>query len=73
MELLPKYSKLKCWDFPGGPMVKPSLSIARGEDSVPGWAAKIPHALWPKNTRTWTIGASIITNSIKTLKKKAKY
>ena len=36
-------------DFPGGPMVKMSPSNAGGVDSIPGRAAKIPHASQPKN------------------------
>ena len=35
--------------LPGGPVVKTSPSSAGGEGSIPGWGAKIPHALWPKN------------------------
>ena len=31
-------------DFPGGPMVKTSLSKAEGVGSIPGKWAKIPHA-----------------------------
>ena len=36
-------------DFPGGPVVKTSSSNARGEGSIPGWGARIPHASRPKN------------------------
>ena len=36
-------------DFPGGPVVKTSPSNAGGVGSIPGWGAKIPHALGPKN------------------------
>ena len=36
-------------DFPGSPVVKTSPSNAGGEGSIPGWGAKIPHALGPKN------------------------
>ena len=32
--------------FPGGPVVKTLLFNAGGMGSVPGWGAKIPHALW---------------------------
>ena len=32
--------------FPGGPVVKMLPSNAWGMGSVPGWGAKIPHALW---------------------------
>ena len=41
--------KKNCRDFPGHPVVKTSPSNAGGEGSIPGWVAKIPHALWPKN------------------------
>ena len=30
-------------DFPGGPVVKTSLSSVVGAGSVPGWEAEIPH------------------------------
>ena len=59
----------KIWeegDFPGGPVVKTSLSSARGTDSISGQGAKIPHALGPKKTKNKT--SNIVTNSIKTLK-----
>ena len=36
-------------DFPGGPVIKTSPSIAGGVGSIPGRGAKIPHASWPKN------------------------
>ena len=36
-------------NFPGGSVVKTPASNARGAGSIPGWAAKIPHALGPKN------------------------
>ena len=36
-------------DFPGGPVVKTSSSNVGGVGSIPGWGAKIPHALQPKN------------------------
>ena len=39
----------KSRDFTGGPVVKTSPSNARGVGLVPGWGAKIPHALQPKN------------------------
>ena len=38
-------------DFPGGPVVKTSPSNAGGAGSIPGWGAKIPHALRPKNQK----------------------
>ena len=37
------------WDFPGGPVVKTSPSNAGDVGSIPGRAAKIPHALQPKH------------------------
>ena len=54
-------------DFPGGPVVKTSPSNAGSAGSIPGWGAKIPHALQPKNQKTEN-RSSIVTNSIKTLK-----
>ena len=39
-------------DFPGGPVVKTSLSNAAGASSVPGQEAKILHASWPKTKPT---------------------
>ena len=40
-------------DLPGSPVVKISLSNnAGGASSIPGWGAKIPYALWPKNQNT---------------------
>ena len=36
-------------DFPGGPVVETLPSHVGGVGSIPGWGAKIPHALWPKN------------------------
>ena len=33
-------------------MVKTSLSSAGVAGSIPGWGAKIPHALWSKNQNT---------------------
>ena len=45
-----KKKKNQGWgDFPGGPVIKTSPSNAEGEGLIPGWAAKIPHALRPKN------------------------
>ena len=32
-------------------MIRTLSSRARDEGSVPGWAVKIPHALWPKNIK----------------------
>ena len=42
-------SKLKCWDFPGSPVVKILPSNAGGAGLIPGHGAKIPHASRPKN------------------------
>ena len=42
------YLKSK-WDFPGGPLVKTSLSNAGDVGSIPGWGIKIPRASWPKH------------------------
>ena len=36
-------------DFPGSPVVRTLPSNAGGVDLIPGWGAKIPHALGPKN------------------------
>ena len=53
----------KSRDFPGGPVVKTSPPNARCAGSISGWGTKIPHALWPKQSRH---GSNIVTNSIKT-------
>ena len=37
--------------FPGGAVVKTSLSNAEGAGSIPGQGSKIPHALWPKKKK----------------------
>ena len=48
-----------CWidlknrDFPGGPVVKNSPSIARGESLIPGQGAKIPHTSRPKKQKQY--------------------
>jgi len=39
-----KNYKKEVRDFPGGPVVKTLPSNAEGVGSIPGWAAKIPHA-----------------------------
>ena len=44
-----KSQKDKTWDFPGGPVVKPSPFNAAGAGSIPGRGAKILHASRPKN------------------------
>ena len=40
---------LRRGDFLGGMMVKTSPSNAEGVGLIPGWRAKTPHALQPKN------------------------
>ena len=40
------------WDFPDGSMVKTSPSNAGGADLIRHWGARIPHASWPKKTKT---------------------
>ena len=37
--------------FPGGPVVKSQPSNAGGMSLIPGWGAKILHALQPKNPK----------------------
>ena len=41
--------KVMLGDFPGGPVVKPSPSLAEGTGSVPGRGEEIPRALGPKS------------------------
>ena len=36
-------------NLPGGPAIKTLPSSAGSEASIPGWTAKIPHAMWPKH------------------------
>ena len=36
-------------DLPGNPVAKTPPASAGGAGSIPGRAAKFPHALWPKN------------------------
>ena len=38
-------------DFPGGPVVKASLSNAEGAGSIPAQGAGIPHASQPKKPK----------------------
>ena len=38
-------------DFPGSPVAKTSASTAGDVGPVPGWGAKIPHALQPKKSK----------------------
>ena len=52
-------------NFPGGPVVKTLPSNVRGMGLNPGWGAKIPHALWPKNQVICNI--SNMTDSINAL------
>ena len=59
-------TRRKPQDFPGGPVVKTSLSNAGGVGSIPGQEAKIPHTLGPKKTKQKT--EAVVTNSRKTLK-----
>ena len=40
--------KMMRGDFPGGPVVKTPPSSAGGTGSIPGWGAKILHALQPE-------------------------
>ena len=54
-------------NFPGGLVVKNSLSSAGGVGSIPGWGAKIPHASQPKN-QSINDRSNIVTNSIKDFK-----
>ena len=55
------------WDLAGGPAVKTSPSNAGGAGSIPGWGAKTPPALRPKNQNI-KHRSNIVTNSIRTLK-----
>ena len=48
--------KVYWWDFPDSPGVKTPPSNAGGASSIPGWGAKIPHALWPKKLKHITEG-----------------
>ena len=41
----PRSSQSQFGDFPGGPVVKTPGSLCRGHGSIPGWGAKIPHAM----------------------------
>ena len=56
------YSKRQTWDFPGGLLVKNLLSNAEGVGLIPGQGAKIPHALWTKQTLKKR-RSNIVTNS----------
>ena len=39
-------------DFPGGPVIKTLPSNAGGGDLIPGWGAKMPHALQTRDQNT---------------------
>ena len=52
-------------DFLGCPVVKTLSSSAKGEGSIPGQGAEIPHGMWPKKQNT-NNRRNISTNSIKT-------
>ena len=54
-------------DFPGGPKVKTLPSNAMGVALIPGWGARIPHALWSKKQNV-NNRSNIVTNSIRTIK-----
>ena len=41
--------KVTYWDFPYGPVVENKPSNVGGAGSIPGWGAKMPQALWPRN------------------------
>ena len=41
--LLPLYTSKVSWDFPGGPVVKTSLSSRGVVGLIPGWGTEIPH------------------------------
>ena len=43
--------KWPCWDFPGVPVLRTSLSTAGGVGSIPGQGAKIPNALQPEKKK----------------------
>ena len=54
-------------DFLGGPLVKTLSFSAKGEGSIPGQGAEIPHGMWPKKQNT-NNRSNMSTNSIKTVK-----
>ena len=67
------YQKVLTRDFPGGPVVKTLPSSTGGAGSIPGRGAKIPRASRPKKQKNIKKKRSnIVTNSIKTLKKKKR-
>ena len=68
------HSKTMVRNFPGGSVVKTSPSNAGGMGSMPGWGAKIPHALGPKKNKTngqkqYCNRSNVVTDSIKTLQR----
>jgi len=69
------HSKIMVRSFPGCSVVKTSPSNAGGVGSIPGWGAKIPHALRPKNKKQnkqqkqYCNRSNVVTDSIKTLKR----
>ena len=54
-------------DFPGDPVVKTLPSNAMDVALIPGWGARIPHALWSKKQNV-NNRSNIVTNSIRTIK-----
>ena len=44
----PKVPRIFLGGFPGGPVVITLLFNAGSVGSIPGWGARIPHAVWPK-------------------------
>ena len=42
---------LNSWGFAGGPVVRTSPSNTGHAGSIPGWGARIPHAVRPKNQK----------------------
>ena len=51
-------------DFPGGPVVKTSLSSAGFAGLIPGWEAKIPHALSSAQFSSVQFSRSVVFNSV---------
>ena len=49
VSIITKEKKFMLGNFPGGPAIKTSTSSAGSEGLIPGWSAKIPHAMWPKH------------------------
>ena len=59
-DLTLKMSKLYCWDFPGGPVIKSVSSNAWETGSIHGWGAKIPCALQQKKKKKNTMKQAIL-------------